>query len=154
MAGFNDHVFVCPGPPLDAPLYEGDHWVDSISKCHYISVGTDTVADWVRTDDGESIYEVVVGASSTVPLQTIPLDNICALAYTICMFNSTEDKWRSLKLFGSKKTSTTIEDNVSNILGENLDLDLNLNVVATDVVLEAVNSETFPITVRFRVETI
>jgi len=150
----NVHVIECAGPPTIAPTFTGQHWIDTITKQLYFSVGTDTVSDWVLVDFTESIFEVAVGASATVNLHTIPLANLCSIRYQICMFNVTENKWKSLQLYGSKKTSTTLEDSVSDILGANLDLDLNLIVVATDSVLEAVNNETFVITVRFRVETI
>lgn len=37
------------GPPAGAPETLGEHYVDTANGVHYLSVGTDTAADWQQT---------------------------------------------------------------------------------------------------------
>lgn len=50
MAGFNVHVIKCSGPPTSAPTLEGQHWIDTLNRVTYISVGTASVEDWICED--------------------------------------------------------------------------------------------------------
>lgn len=103
----------------------------------------------------ESVTDVVVGATSTVDLNTTALSDFCAQNYTLCMFNESEDRWRTLKVLASKVTSASVEHSIYGVLGDrSLDVDLDFKVVSTNGVLEAVNNESFPVTVRYRLETI
>lgn len=40
------HVITYAGPPTLAPVAVGQHWVDTLNKETYLSVGTSTVNDW------------------------------------------------------------------------------------------------------------
>jgi len=150
----NVHVIECNVDPSTAPDMVGQHWINTSNGCHFLSNGTATVANWIKINV-DAMVETVVAASTTVNLETAALANFCSKQYRICMFNVAQDKWKSLQLYGTKKTATTVEDSVYSVVGDRtLNLDLNFNVVATDAVLEAVNNEAFAITVRYSVETI
>jgi hypothetical protein len=149
----NVHVIECDMPPSDAPDMVGQHWIDTTSGRQWLSVGTATVADWILIC-GFSEVEIIVPATTTATLHLVPMADLCASDYQICLHNSVQDKWRSLKLLTSKKTSTSVESSVYAVLGEFLDVELNFGVVATDAVLEAVNNEAFPVTVKLRVSVI
>lgn len=46
------HVIEYAGPPSAAPTAVSQHWVDTLNKVEYFSVGTSTVADWVAREVG------------------------------------------------------------------------------------------------------
>lgn len=46
----NLHLVLNAGPPTGAPPSAGIHWVDTLNRVNYISVGTSTVADWLNED--------------------------------------------------------------------------------------------------------
>jgi hypothetical protein len=156
MSGFNIHVYECAGPPTIPPTHVGQHWVDTVNGDHYLANGTSSINDWILipADHDEQIFEITVSALSTVALHTAALTSFCSKDYTICMFNVANDVWRSLRLRGGRKTSTTVEDTVYGIIGSAIDVDLDFKVVAADAVLEAINNEIFPVTIRLRIETI
>jgi hypothetical protein len=148
------HVEVCPGPPMDPPDFVGAHWVDSVAKCHYISVGTSAVSDWKKVDIGESFSEVLAPAGQTTTLQTIPLANFCAVKYHICIFNIVQDVQKTMILHGAKKSGGEVEYSSFSVLGDVIAVTTNFLVVGTDAVLEVTNGEAFDLTTRFRTETI
>ncbi len=51
------HVIRCDGPPTVAPARAGQHWIDTIGKDHWISVGTDTVNDWIKVGSGVDVQQ-------------------------------------------------------------------------------------------------
>lgn len=51
------HVINCDGPPTTAPGRVGQHWIDNVAKKHWLSVGTDTVADWIPVDGGIDVQQ-------------------------------------------------------------------------------------------------
>lgn len=115
----------------------------------------DARLDGVESDVAtlQAMYDYItieVPASSTVDLYSIPMADFSRIDFQIEMLNTSEDKFKSLSLHASKVTSTTVEDSISGILGSRLNLALNFDVVSSDAVLEAVNQETFPITVKLR----
>ncbi len=46
------HVLKATAAPTTAPTRTGVHYVDTLAKKHYFSVGTTTVADWVEIGSG------------------------------------------------------------------------------------------------------
>lgn len=40
------HVIKFAGPPSEAPVRVGQHWVDTLNKEMYFSIGTDRIEDW------------------------------------------------------------------------------------------------------------
>jgi len=51
------HVIKCAGPPTRAPARAGQHWIDTTAKIHWLSVGTDTVADWIRIGNNVDVQK-------------------------------------------------------------------------------------------------
>lgn len=41
------HVIRATAAPTAAPTREGQHWIDTVNKVMYFSVGTSSVSDWV-----------------------------------------------------------------------------------------------------------
>lgn len=52
MSTLSVHVIECPGPPTVAPTMTGQHWIDTLNRITYISVGTASLADWICQDQG------------------------------------------------------------------------------------------------------
>jgi parallel beta-helix repeat protein len=50
----NIHVIECTSGPTAAPDFVGQHWVNTTSGQHFLSVGTSTVADWLEVGVGET----------------------------------------------------------------------------------------------------
>lgn len=50
MSGLEVHVICCDGPPTIIPLACGQHWIDTLNRVHYTSVGTASIADWICED--------------------------------------------------------------------------------------------------------
>lgn len=63
--GLEVHVFHCDGPPSIAPTGLGQHWVDTVARQTYISVGTATIADWIL-ESGADITKLMDCASSVI----------------------------------------------------------------------------------------
>lgn len=66
------HKFTGVIPPASTPAYVGDHYTDKVSKVGYVSVGTDSSADWKPVTNAAGYLvdgdygDVVVSASGTV----------------------------------------------------------------------------------------
>lgn len=58
------HIFEGTTPPTSAPLGIGHHYVDTVNKKTYISVGTATSSDWKTTDESDIVQ------NSISPLET------------------------------------------------------------------------------------
>lgn len=55
------HVIRATTAPASAPTREGQHWIDTISKVMYFSVGTSSVADWIALSSGVTMPETKAG---------------------------------------------------------------------------------------------
>lgn len=44
------HVICCSGPPTIVPQACGQHWIDTLNRVTYLSVGTASIADWLCED--------------------------------------------------------------------------------------------------------
>jgi len=42
------HVKYATAPPTTAPLRAGQHYIDTVNKVNYLSIGTSSVDDWVE----------------------------------------------------------------------------------------------------------
>lgn len=154
MAVVNAHVIECDTDPTEAPDDVAQHWVNYITKCMWLSVGTDTVNDWMKIDFVAD-FTVEVPDATPVNLHLLPISGFCSLDYQICIFNDSEDKYRQILFHAGKKSSTVIDPGSAySILGESLDVDLNFKKVATDGVLEAINNEAFAVTIRYKVNVL
>jgi len=49
------HITRFAGPPTETPLESGHHWIDTLNKQEYSSVGTDSPLDWVLQDAGAAV---------------------------------------------------------------------------------------------------
>jgi hypothetical protein len=45
------HIYKSNGPPSTKPYQIGHHWIDTVAKETYISVGTSSVADWAKLNE-------------------------------------------------------------------------------------------------------
>lgn len=72
------HVIEADGAPNITPQFVGQHWVDTVAKLNYISVGTSSVTDWVQTASGNAAnYDLSVDATaSTTSTSYVLLDNM------------------------------------------------------------------------------
>lgn len=55
------HILTFAGPPSGAPLDIGQHWIDTLNKITYMSVGTSTVADWVAPPSSQIAANSIKG---------------------------------------------------------------------------------------------
>jgi|GEM_PF-3632616 len=58
------HITRFAGPPTEAPLETGHHWVDTTNNETYLSKGTASVADWQLVLDATNITSAQVGLSN------------------------------------------------------------------------------------------
>lgn len=92
------HITRFAGPPTTAPIESGHHWVDTLNKQEYASVGTDSVSDWILQDDPGAVAAAAISAheAATDPhpqYQTAPeVDTaIQVLEGTIAAEQATQD---------------------------------------------------------------
>jgi len=79
------------GPPTDAPNSIGDIYVDTSTGTVYVSIGTDSVADWVTLGGDTSTVNTVAatGATETVSFATatneilhdLTMDQNCTISF-------------------------------------------------------------------------
>lgn len=67
------HIFVGVAAPVSAPADHGHHYVDTVAKVMYFSVGTSSVADWVTYGGVPTgTANTVAGYDSSGDLYTLP----------------------------------------------------------------------------------
>jgi hypothetical protein len=88
-----------------------------------------------------------VATTATEDIDTIVLSGLCSVKYLICVFNSSEDKYCSFELHGTRKSGSSVEDTLYAKIGDPLDFTVEFVVVGSDAVLRITNNETFTITV-------
>jgi len=142
------HVIRCAGPPTVIPPGIGVHWIDTLNRNLYESVGTASLNDWILLNQNDVIITETITASSSFDLDIIPLATLCVVKYVICVFSSAENKWKSFELLGSKKTTTFVEDSLYAVTGAILNVDFDFSVDGTDAKLIGTNNEVFDVNVR------
>lgn len=144
----NVHVFKCSGPPVAAPTLEGQHWVDTVSKQIYLSVGISSVNDWILVNSSDTIITDSIASTSSTELDITPFNQLCVIKYIVCVYSAAEDKYNSFEMLGSKQSSLDVSNTKYAILGTNLDVDFDFVKVGTDVKLIGTNNETFSVDIR------
>ena len=62
-----EHINFGPGPPTTTPSEVGHHYIDTLAKQEYVSVGTDSSADWIpRSGSGATGNFINVGSPEGV----------------------------------------------------------------------------------------
>lgn len=64
------HIFTGTTAPVSPPEGVGHHYIDTVAKKTYVSVGTSLVSDW-KLDDGSSLVEnsITAGVTTKAPSQ-------------------------------------------------------------------------------------
>ena len=86
--------------------------------------------------------EVPAGDSKII--DKLPFHTTRLVKYLNSIYNDVEGKSSASELLGSKKSST-INDSVYGILGDYLDIDINLLHVGSEIHLEIINNEIYPV---------
>lgn len=114
------HIFKGSGAPVTAPTESGHHYIDTVGKKAYLSVGTASAADW----------QLVGSSSTTFPLNAGILGSVSAPVYqmvdTDSGMYSQGDGNVSFAANGILRLS--INQNIVNIIGD-ADVSGNLDVV-------------------------
>ncbi len=142
------HVIECPGPPNVIPEAVGQHWVDTLNRRLYESVGTVSVDDWICLNQQDIIITADIPASSSLDLDVTPMSDFCTAKYIVCLFNTAEDKFRSFEMLAGKSSATTVEDTLYSLIGATMDVDFDFSVSGTDAKLIGTNNESFDVSVR------
>lgn len=120
-----------------------------------VNAGGDETLRIDASGTGSNVVTTVVNAGATINIDTIDLNDFCAIDYQLCAFSTAQNRYRALKLFCGLETSNTVEHTLTHKIGDNsLNIRLDFKVVATDAVLEVVNNEVFAVTVRYSKTTI
>jgi hypothetical protein len=88
-----------------------------------------------------------IPATSSLDLTTIALSSLCSVRFTICVFNSVEDKWCSFEMLAGRQSGSDVEDTVYAKVGDPLDFAVQFLVVGSDAILRITNNESFSLTV-------
>lgn len=64
--------------PTTAPTEAGIHWIDTVLKKHFFSVGTDTVADWIELGSGGGTS--IVNGTATLVAGTVTINTVSITA--------------------------------------------------------------------------
>lgn len=95
-----------------------------------------------------SVLTDTVPASSTKTVDTIVFSSFLAVKYIIVMFNTTEDKYKTIELLGSKVGGAEVVHNISAILGDNINISPNFSKSGADAILEFINGEAFDVDIK------
>jgi len=78
------HVIECDHPPDIIPPDTGVHWIDTVNRKTYVSVGTAVIADWLITDGDPIITKPMNCAASVVVddlvFQSTTINNLAVTA--------------------------------------------------------------------------
>lgn len=86
-------------------------------------------------------------ASSTIIADTIPLIKFVGVKYIIQFSNDSEDKFNTIEVLAAKKSGGNLEDNVVGNLGDDIDVDTNVIISGSDVILQLTNNEIYQLDV-------
>ena len=89
---------------------------------------------------------VLPGTSSSV-VETIPMTGFKSLDYIVTIWNSTEDKTKSLHLKITQDASG-LKSMIRDKLGTNIDFDLSEAIVSGNMELTLTNNETFSLNIE------
>jgi len=114
---------------------------------------------WVLVDDSPIIWKEltntseitisdVIPASSTKTSDTITFSSFLRVEYVIVMYNTAEDKYKSMQLSGAKISGADVNNSNGAVLGGSLNIVPQFSKSGADAILEFVNSESFDVNVR------
>jgi hypothetical protein len=89
----------------------------------------------------------VIPASSTLSVESLPLTRFRSTKYLIEVYNTVENKFKAIEFWAVRKGSGDVNSTVYGVLGDNIQIELNLDVSVADAVLSLVNLETFDLNV-------
>ena len=89
----------------------------------------------------------IVAASSTAAVHTVPLTKFRTIQYVITLYNTTEDKTKSMNLLVHQEGGA-LTNTVWARIGKNLTLKVTTELVSGSMELTVENSELFPLTVE------
>lgn len=78
------HIFQGTVDPTLAPTGVGHHYVNTVTKKQWISVGTSSVADWQSSDDSALVEDVIAaGVTDKAPSQNAVFNALNAMGSSI-----------------------------------------------------------------------
>lgn len=91
-----------------------------------------------------------VNGSATKVVDSIALAQLCAIQYWVCLYNETENKYKTFQLFAKKKSSTQVGDILRGKSGGPIDLDVFFNINGVNAELSFVNNESYNVEVDIK----
>lgn len=85
----------------------------------------------------------VINGLQTKDIDSVKLDTFSGIKYILHFKNTTEDKYKTIELLATRINGNQIEDSVVGVLGDGINIDTNLIIDSTDVILRLINNESF-----------
>jgi len=118
------------------------------NKTLWVLVSDSPIAWKELTNTSEIVLSDIIPASSTKTSDTITFSSFLRVEYVIVIYNSVEDKYKSMRISGAKIEGADVSDSKDAILGGGLNVLAQFSKSGADAILEFVNNESFDVNVR------